>query len=371
MKNDTSIKVIAYTDALGVGGAEISLSHLVANAFDEFEITVIGVSQEVIDFITKNRSDISKLILPAMGISSFLAHWQAFHRLQPQIIHCNLCSPWACSTALIAALLQPDVRIVQVNQLPLRTTHLPTWLRTRMLSLRVDAQVAVGIASSRRMEDFFALGRDSVISIPNGVPDVDEVPPLSSFSDRITVASVGRLDAMKGHDVLIRAIAQIENVSAFILGDGELRQSLTELTQRLGVSDRVQFLGWVDNPRDYLAKCDVFAMPSRSEGFPLAMVEAMLAARPVIATRVGSMPEAVIEGETGLLIEKNDVAGLAQALQYLRDRPLERQRLGQQARDKAVGYFTVEAMTDSYENLWRMLANRPAVSRLRVAPLKD
>jgi len=371
MFKKTPIKVIAYTDSLGIGGAEISLSHLISTASQEFEITVIGVSLEVINTITQNRPDLPKIILPTTRLGAFFAHWQTFQRLQPQVIHCNLCSPWACSVGLTAALLQPNTRVVQVNQLPLRTTHLPTWLRTRMLSLRVDAQVAVGVASSRRMEDFYALGRDSVISIPNGVPNIPSVPDFPSTNAHMTVASIGRLDAMKAHDVLIRAIAQVEQVSAFILGDGALRQELNHLAESLGVSDRIRFLGWVDNPRDYLAECDVFVMPSRSEGFPLAMVEAMLAASPVIATRVGSMPEAVIDGQTGLLIEKDDVDGLVTALRYLRDRPDQRQQLGQKARDRAVAHFTVEAMTNQYQNLWRTLANRPPAPRLRVPPLKD
>ncbi|MDX2231220.1 MAG: glycosyltransferase [Leptolyngbyaceae cyanobacterium bins.349] len=365
------IKVITYTDALGVGGAEISLGHLISTVSDEFEMTTVGVSESVIHSITQNSSNSSKVILSNQGLRGFVDHLRTFQTLKPQIIHCNLCSPWACSTALAAALCLPDVRVVQVNQLPLRTTHLPTWLRTRLLSLRVDAQVAVGVASSRRLEDFYALGRDSVISIPNGVPDRVPVPPLPSSGQQMTVASVGRLDAMKAHEILLRAIAQVDNVSAFILGDGELRPVLTDLTRQLGLGDRVRFLGWVENPRDYLAECDGLVMPSRSEGFPLAMVEAMLAARPVIATRVGSMPEAVIDGQTGLLIEKNDVAGLVQALQQLRDRPDLRRTLGMQARQMAVSHFTVAAMTTSYQNLWRTLVNRPPVSRLWVSPLKD
>lgn len=371
MSNHNPTRVIAYTDSQGIGGAEMSLGHLVATASSEFEITLVGVSAEVVNAIAQQRPDLPKIILPASGINSFLAHYRTFQRLQPHIIHCNLCSPWAGATGLTAALLLPNVRVLQVNQLPLRTTHLPLWLRTRMLSLRVDAQVAVGVASARRMEDFFALGRDSVLSIPNGVPDLTPVPPLPSTSDLITVASVGRLDAMKGHDVLIRAIAQIDNVNAFILGDGNLRQTLTELAHQLGVSDRVRFDGWVDQTRTTLADCDVFVMPSRSEGFPLAMVEAMLAARPIIATRVGSMPEAIIDGQTGLLIEKNDVDGLVTALRALRDRPTLRHQLGRQARDRALAHFTVQAMTAQYETLWRTLSQRPPVSRGWVGRVKD
>ncbi|MDF5717200.1 MAG: glycosyltransferase [Rhizonema sp. NSF051] len=78
-----------------------------------------------------------------------------------------------------------------------------------------------------------------------------------------------------------------------ILGEGGQRAALEKLAAELGVSDRIQLLGWVDNPRDYLPEFDIFAIPSRSEGFPLAIVEAMLAARPVVETRVGSIPKAV------------------------------------------------------------------------------
>jgi glycosyltransferase involved in cell wall biosynthesis len=133
----------------------------------------------------------------------------------------------------------------------------------------------------------------------------------------------------------------------------------------------VHFVGWVDHPRSYLAQFDVVALPSRSEGFPLAMVEAMLASRPVIATRVGSMPEAIIDGETGFLIEKNDVKGLAIALTRLRDHPNLRVQLGQHAREKAIVNFTVEAMTSGYESLWREVMARPKAPRLWISRPRD
>ena len=89
------------------------------------------------------------------------------------------------------------------------------------------------------------------------------------------------------------------------------------------------------------------------------MVEAILAARPVVTTRVGSMPEAILDGETGLLIEKNDVNGLAKALLKLRDDPQLRIELGQQARKMALEHSTVESMTTSYEQLWEKVLSVP------------
>ncbi len=113
------------------------------------------------------------------------------------------------------------------------------------------------------------------------------------------------------------------------------------------------------------------ALPSRSEGFPLTVVEAMLAARPIVATRVGSVAEAVIDGKTGLLVEKDDVAGLAAALRRLRDDPALRIRCGQRGREVAVARFTVEHMAKSYESLWHQVVSTPHAPRFRVKRPRD
>ncbi len=354
------LKVVVYTDSEGIGGAEISLRHLVATT--SADLTVVGVSKIVVDAIAGDRP---KFVLS----KTLFSHWFTFNHLKPDIVHINLCTPWACAIALTAALMIPNTKVVRVDQLPLRTTDAIELWRTRFLALRVDAHVAVGKASAQRMEDFYALGRNSVISIPNGVPDLGE--PQATTAKTMTVGSIGRLDAMKAHEILLKAIAKVENVNAVILGEGAERSNLEQLAIDLGIQDRVQLLGWVEDPRSYLSQFDVVAMPSRSEGFPLAMVEAMLAARPVIATRVGSMPEAVIDSVTGWLIEKNDVDGLAKALERSRENINLRLQMGQQARQMALTNFTVKAMTKQYEQLWQELRKKSRSPRFRVPRPKD
>jgi glycosyltransferase involved in cell wall biosynthesis len=367
------LHVVAYTDAAGIGGAEISLGHLVASASDQIQISVVGVSQTVVEAIANRRPQSDRFVLPPHGIKSFLAHLHTLSQLQPDIFHANLCTPWACAMGLTAALMLPHTRVVRVDQLPLRTTDAIALWRTRAISLRVDAHVAVGKASAQRMEDFYALGRDSVLSIPNGVPDSGEPVPLSGRAkdQLVVVGSVGRLDLMKAHELLLQAIAPLEGVEVVILGEGEQRTNLEKLASDLGISDRVSLPGWVGDPRLYLSGFDIFALPSRSEGFPLAIVEAMLAARPVVATRVGSVPEAVRHGETGLLIDKNDVSGLTQAILQLRDDLTLRSQLGQRAREVAIAHFTVESMTKSYENLWQKLMTMPRSPRIQVPRPRD
>jgi glycosyltransferase involved in cell wall biosynthesis len=366
---DRPLRVVTYTDAAGIGGAEISLSHLIATVSDNIDVTVLGTSQHVVNAIAALRPQASRLVLPATGLGSASAHFTALRRLRPDVVHVNLCTPWVCTTVLFAALTLPNVRVVRVDQLHC-VPPIALW-RNRMLSLRVDAHVAVGAASARRMEDFYALGRGTVISIPNCVPDVGAKSPSVQPDGHIIVGSVGRLDLMKAHDILLRAIAKVAGVRVVILGEGEQRPALEKLAVDLGVSDRIGLLGWVDDSRAYLHEFDVIALPSRSEGFPLAVVEAMLAARPVVATRVGSVSEAVTDDETGILIDKDDIDGLATALCRLRDDPALRAQLGKRGREVAIAHFTVEQMTANYERLWYKLVTAPQAPRLRLERPRD
>jgi glycosyltransferase involved in cell wall biosynthesis len=366
------MRVVTYTDSAGVGGAEISLGHLVTNLSDNIDVTVVGTCKSVVDAVAAKKLQAKRVVLPATGIKSLMAHLQVLHSLCPDIVHINICTPWQCATGLFAALTLPKARVVRVDQLPLRTTDSIRLWRTRSLSLRVDAHVAVGEASSRLMEDFYSLGRGTVISIPNCVPNnFSSLTVSSSNKEPLVIGSVGRLDAMKGHDVLIRAISQLQGVGVVILGEGGQRAALEKLSVQLGVSDRISFPGWVDDPRSYLSQFDVFAMPSRSEGFPLAIVEAMLAGLPVVATRVGSVSEAVIDGVTGLLVNKNDVDGLVVALRKLRDDPALRLHLGQQGRELAQRHFTVDVMVKRYEQLWCKLLASPQRPRFLIPQPKE
>ena len=376
-------QVVVYTDAMGIGGAEISLGHLIAAVSTDIILTVVGVSAAVVDAIAAHRPSAVKIVLPSTGLPAIAAHLTTLHRLQPAIVHFNLCTPWACAIGLATALLLPKARVVRVDQLPLRTTDAMTLWRTRLLSLRVDAHVAVGEASARRMEDFYALGRGTVQAIPNGVPDF-EVNSLVSCKHPhkpsshkppshkpLLIGSVGRLDAMKAHDVLLRAIAQVDDVQVEILGEGEQRTALETLADELGIRDRVHLPGWSDQPRAHLLNYDIFVLPSRSEGFPLAIVEAMLAARPIIATQVGSIAEAVVHNETGLLIEKDDVMGLVSALQCLKDDASLRDRMGRRGRVIAIEQFTAAQMAKRYEQLWHKVMSMPRSPRLCVPRPRD
>jgi len=167
------------------------------------------------------------------------------------------------------------------------------------------------------------------------------------------VGTLARLDQIQGLDLLVSAVARLDGVRLLVVGDGPLRAELDALARRLGVDSRVELRPWDDHAQQCPAEMDVFALPSRNEGFPLSIIEAMLAGRAVVATDVGSDGEAVVDGETGYLVAPDDVGALTVALELLVADAALRERLGAAGRARALERFTAQAMVDAYVRLYR------------------
>jgi glycosyltransferase involved in cell wall biosynthesis len=218
----------------------------------------------------------------------------------------------------------------------------------------VTRHVGVGERTSREVERLLGLPDGIVQTIHNGVPD----EPFEASTKRLrgpVVGAVGRLEPQKGFDVLLRALREVPGASAVIVGDGEQRDELRALAERLGIQDRVDWIGWRDEPRSYLPGFDVFVLPSRFEGFPLALLEALLAQRAVVATNVGSVAEAVLPEQTGLLVPRDDPAALAAAIQRLLADDALRARFGAAGRELVQSRFTATHMARSFERLYAEL----------------
>jgi glycosyltransferase involved in cell wall biosynthesis len=154
----------------------------------------------------------------------------------------------------------------------------------------------------------------------------------------------------KGVDTLLRAVAETPEVIATIAGTGELEGQLRELANELGCASRVNFAGWSD-PVSVLRTVDAVVLPSRDEGLPLAMLEAMRAGFPVIATSVGSVTEALEDGVTGLVIPPEDHVALVRSLRRFAASPSLREQLGIAAKARGEA-FSVEAMAGAYQQVY-------------------
>lgn len=170
---------------------------------------------------------------------------------------------------------------------------------------------------------------------------------------------LGRLVPEKGFDLALTAFAalavQFPHARLIIAGDGTLRHALQEQVRELGLAERVEFTGWVppEQVPALINKATLVLMPSRREGLPQVAIQAAKMARPVVAARVGGLPEVVVDGETGVVIPPEDSAGLAQAIGSLLKNPERAVRLGQAARVRAQKLFDWTSYLDEAEVLYR------------------
>ena len=349
------MRLVAYTDNVDRGGADASMSHLLARLDPAVDVTVVGVTREIAAWVAAARSTSDTMLVPRPRSGhdwrSLRAHFDALRKIGPDILHANLSSPWSCQYAIAAAGFLRHPKIVAVYQLPRPPRSGRQLGMKRLTSRAVDRHVGVGERTSREIEGLLSLPAGSVATIHNGVPDVP-FEPVPRPRRGPLVGAIGRLEPQKGYDVLIRALAHVEEATLVLVGEGGERPALEQLAARVGVADRVVWAGWSDDARSYLGTFDVFAFPSRFEGFPLAVLEALLARRAVVASDVGSTAEAVRDGETGLLVPPENPTALASAIRKLLADAQLRQRLGDQGRRLVLDRFTAGQMARAFESLY-------------------
>lgn len=356
-----SLRLTAYTDSEDVGGAELSLGYLLGALATDISIAVLATDRKVGEAIAAHRQGTPVLTVPAprgvVDVRALVEHVRALREIAPDIVHANQAWPWACGYGELAALLLPRTKVVAVDHLPL-SGAIPRARRLgrRVLSSRLDAHVSVGESAAREIERVVGLRAGSVRAVPNGVPPA----PASAASDArrspTIVGSVGRLTEQKGYDLLLRVLPSIPDAAVMLVGDGPQRATLEAQASRLGVAERLEITGWVEDARDRLASFDIFALPSRWEGMPLAILEAMHAALPVVVSGVGSIREAVIDGDTGYVVAADDVAALTERLERLVADGELRAQMGRRGRELARSEHTATAMARRYEAIYSELA---------------
>jgi glycosyltransferase involved in cell wall biosynthesis len=212
----------------------------------------------------------------------------------------------------------------------------------RVLARRASRIIAITHALARFQVERVGLPPEKVEVIHYGMDELpaawganpaDDVP-----RDAPLLLAVCRLEPQKGVDVAIRALREIPKAQLVVLGEGPQRGELERLAD-----DRVHLLGRVPDVAAWLRRADVLVHPVRWEGFGLALLEAMLASLPVVASRVSSIPEIVVDDETGLLVEPDDAAALAAALNRVLEDP---QGYGAAGQARAQQEFSVARMAD-------------------------
>lgn len=246
---------------------------------------------------------------------------------------------------------------------PFRRRPFVGWLNQRAMR-RARRIVGISHALSRFVIEVEGADRGKVATIHYGLeaPDhpggrrVAARERLEQPVEVPLVGVVGRLIEQKGIDVLLDAwpavVARHPGARLIVIGDGPLREPLHQRAARLGLERVVAFAGWAADARDLMPACDVIVIPSRWEGFGLVALEAMAAARPVVASDVDALPEIVRPRETGLLVPPGDAPALSAAINELLDRPEWAAALGNAGWQRFVDHFSVEKMACATHHLY-------------------
>ncbi|MEX2142275.1 MAG: glycosyltransferase [Pirellulales bacterium] len=234
----------------------------------------------------------------------------------------------------------------------------------RMLAPLTDAYVGVATSHGKYLIENERFPAKRVFVIPNGV-DTDRFIPRSRDPARLEQLGIPReakivglvavLRPEKNHELFLRAAAlvrkQVPETHFVLVGDGPQRAAIERLTAELGLGRAVHFLGPRGDVPELLPLFDVFALTSKIEASPVSILEAQACGVPVVATRVGSIPESVIDGETGLLVSSEDVDGVAAAITRILGSSSLARSLGAAAREFVVEHRSLDAMVNGYEEL--------------------
>ena len=203
-----------------------------------------------------------------------------------------------------------------------------------------------------------------LLTIHNGMPDIsDELRANPSVSYPVKIVMVARFDRQKDHLTLIKALPSFSGVQLLLVGDGPKLQDLKKIVEQMKIADRVKFLGYCDNVAEILAQAQIFTLISNWEGFPRSIVEAMRAGLPVIASNVGGVNEAVIDGVTGYCVPRGDIDILRERLSKLITEPGLRQAMGERGRQRYESEFTFQHMYEkTFEVYEKILTERRKTS---------
>jgi glycosyltransferase involved in cell wall biosynthesis len=252
---------------------------------------------------------------------------------------------------------------------------LPHWrekLHTWSINQRI-ANILVAVSEKTRETALQeGIRAEHIAVIQNGIVPVS-IEALDRLNTRkemgveetdVLLLSVGRLVHQKAHEILIAAmpavLKQFPNTKVGICGDGFLRSELDAQIKGLGLEKSVMLLGRFDNVTKFLAAADVFVLPSRWEGLPIALLEAMSVGLPVIATRVEGVDEVIVDGEHGLLVPVEDVVALAEAIRKLLNAPTRRIQMGLSAKRRLMEAYSIDHMGEKYLSLMMQILGSKA-----------
>lgn len=371
-----SPRICHIAKATGISGSEkhltILLPELAKAGWDVCFIMLVEPNNPVTEFVRRLEAggiQVTRVVIRA-DIDPLLI-WQLyrlFRREKYDLVHTHLIHADLYGTLAAKLARVPLVMSTKHNEDTFRYNSFLNFLN-RTINGQVDHAIAIseslkrftvekeGVNQTKITRIYYGLNPDSLLQ---DKPDYSVRREFSIGVSDPLVGVIGRLTVQKGHRYLLEAfskvVSAVPSAHLLVVGDGPLRRGSEDLAERLGMASRVIFTGWRDDVQRILRALDVVVMPSLWEGFGLVLLEAMAAAKPIVASRVGAIPEIVIDGETGLLVPPKDVKALAQGIVTLIHNPEMAYEFGERGRDRLARKFSTQKMVERTQQVYESLS---------------
>jgi glycosyltransferase involved in cell wall biosynthesis len=368
------MKMVFYSDALEYGGAEKCLEDIIEYFYHKgYEICFICANPAIFKKISiiKGVILVKNRIRDVLDLKNVFQLKKILTDLQPDILFFNFSVPSSCQYGvLIGTLILSTKKIVgMVHSVVRMKSKFPLlgFIRSKIASFLLNKLVKLICASKASRQTLinnYSICEDKVyynyLGIDTPLVNQEEATKIRekhSLKNKKVIGVVSRLVRDKGHIDLINAFMIIEkaypDTVLMIVGDGPQRLLLENKVKQVGRTDKVIFTGFKNNIYDYITSFDISVLPSLHESFPYVVIEAMALGKPVVATKVGGIPEA-IDSSCGVLVPPNNPALLAEAIiQLLKDNEYS-DALAKRAGERAAERFSKQKMMDNLNDLLQL-----------------
>jgi glycosyltransferase involved in cell wall biosynthesis len=388
-ESDQRIKILRVIARLNMGGPALHVAYLTEGLRKRgYDTTLVAGSlargEDSMAFVADARGveivridELGREISPLRDLLATIRLAKLIRRERPQILHTHTAKAGTVGrvAARLAGSRRPPIVVHTFHGHVLRGYFGPVrTLFFRLLERWLAAGTTALIAVSPQVrDDLVALGvarRERFVVIRLGIELDERVAPeqddradsrryLGIPDDRFAVGWIGRMTAVKRTDDVLIAFKGLREsgVDAVLcmIGDGPDRLQLEQRAHELGVARDTLFLGYQEDVAPFYAAFDALVLPSGNEGTPVTVIEALAAKRPVVATRVGGVPDIVRDGEDGFLVEAGATDDLAERLGRLARDPALRARMGMKGRERVLPRYAVERLVDDVDELYRSL----------------
>lgn len=320
MTSNGKIKILYIISSTGFSGAEKLLLDLISKLDkDKFDITTVCIlnNKKLEDKFLESGYDI-KFIIKGKNLLGFVNKLSKFIKDNEfDIVHTHLFG--ADVFGGIAAKRAGVKKIISTeHNINISEGKIKHFVKGVILRKYFTNVIAISSSVYEYIKEKYGVKPERIVKISNGV-DLSKIYWTNILEGNvIKIGSIGRLTKQKGYDVLIKALPYLNfNFNVVVAGDGEEKNNLINLSNKLKVGDKIDFLGFIDNINSLLTNVDIFVIPSLWEGFGLVAVEALASGKLVIASNIHGLADIIEDGKNGILFNSGDYIDLANKLNYL------------------------------------------------------